>query len=99
MKVAPSFAMGRNTARLSNSDYQAVSRKFKVSAALTRAVVSVEAAGKGFWDSGNLKLLYEGHIAYRETNGDKGLQNKLVRAGVAWPRWGDKKYGLSLIHI
>ena len=93
MKVAPSFAMGRNTARLSTADYQAVSKAFGVTTSLTKAVVAVEAGGSGFWNSGNLKLLYEGHIAYRETNGDKALQNRLVRAGVAWRRWGDKKYG------
>lgn len=93
MKVPADFAQGRNTARLTAADYQTVSKRFGVSTALTRAVVHVEAAGAGFWNSGNLKLLYEGHIAYRETKNDKALQAKLVRAGVAWRSWGDKKYG------
>lgn len=93
MKVTENFAQGHNTAKLSTADYAAVSKRFGVPTALVRAVVHVEATGAGFWTSGNLKLLYEGHIAFRETKNNKTLQAKLVSAGLAWPRWGDKKYG------
>lgn len=93
MNVSPNFLKGSNTKRLNNADYQSVSRKFELSTYLTRAVVHVEAGGAGFWNDGNMKMLYEGHIAWRETRNNPKLQKQLVDAGVAWKGWGAKKYG------
>lgn len=91
MKTPANFAVGRNTNRLVLSDYRRIADTYNLSAAHVQAVVSVEAGSAGFWNDGNMKLLYEGHIAYRETSGD--LRKQLVAAGVAWKNWGDVAYG------
>lgn len=82
---------GQNTKRLTIADYRRVASIYGLQVAHVQAVVRVEAGNAGFWNSGNLKLLYEGHIAYRETSGD--LRAKLVAAGLAWRSWGDVSYG------
>ncbi|WP_353640752.1 N-acetylmuramidase domain-containing protein [Mesorhizobium sp. WSM2239] len=82
---------GINTNRLSLVDYRLCAGQYNVETALVQAVVKVEAGTAGFWNSGEIKLLYEGHIAYKETSG--ALRAKLVKAGLAWKNWGDKAYG------
>lgn len=95
MNVSASFAQGVDTSRLSAAVYRKFSRSLNVSVSKLRAVVHVEAGKAGFWNDGNMKLLYEGHIAYRETDG--ALRKKLVKAGLAWRSWGDVKYGKASV--
>lgn len=71
-------------------DYYSIAKQFGVEEAVIRAVVEVEAAGKGFHSSGALTCLYEPHIAYRYTSGD--VRKKLVDAGLAYRKWGEKPY-------
>ncbi|MBN7759798.1 DUF3380 domain-containing protein [Nitratireductor aquibiodomus] len=83
--------IGKDTTPLTAGDYRRIAAKYDLESAHVRAVVAVEAGASGFWSSGRMKLLYEGHVAYRETSG--ALRAKLVKAGVAWKRWGDVPYG------
>ena len=91
MIVSANFAQGVDTSRLSAGVYAAMAKKLKLKVSRIRALVHVEAGKSGFWADGNMKLLYEGHIAYRETSGTE--RAKLVKAGLAWRSWGDVKYG------
>lgn len=89
--VAANFARGKDTSRLSENDYATLASEYGLEVAHVKAFASVEAAGSGFWSSGNIKLLYEGHIAWRNTNG--AVRQRLVNAGLAWPNWGAVAYG------
>ena len=91
MKTPSNFAQGLNTRSLTVADYAAIAHQYNLITAHVQAVVKVEAGNAGFWNDGNMKLLYEGHIAYRETTG--ALRDKLVAAGLAWKDWGDVAYG------
>ncbi len=95
MKTPANFAQGRSTKRLAIADYQRIAQAFNLTAAHVQTVVQVEAGTAGFWNDGNMKLLYEGHIAYRETSG--ALRSKLVAAGLAWKSWGDVPYGKASV--
>jgi peptidoglycan hydrolase-like protein with peptidoglycan-binding domain len=48
-------------AKLAMADYQAVATAIKCEVAAVRAVVSVEAAGSGFYSDGRPKILFEAH--------------------------------------
>ncbi|MEP2977950.1 MAG: N-acetylmuramidase domain-containing protein [Lentilitoribacter sp.] len=89
--------IGVNVARLRVADYDAIASQYNVERAILQAFAKVEAAGSGFWQNGRIKLLYEGHIAYRHTSGAE--RDKLVRAGLAWKSWGDVKYGKSSVSV
>ena len=47
--------------KLSMADYQAVANAIRCEVAAVRAVVSVEAAGSGFYNDGRPKILFEAH--------------------------------------
>ncbi len=57
-------------ARLAMADYQAVAASIKCEVAAVRAVVSVEAAGSGFYSDGRPKILFEAHWFSDLTDGD-----------------------------
>lgn len=54
------------------------------------AVLDVESSGSGFDAQGRPKALYEPHVAYRNSSG--AVRDKLVAAGLAYPKWGEKPY-------
>ena len=54
------------------------------------AVLDVEAAGSGFDSQGRVKALYEPHKAYALSSG--ATRYRLVKAGLAYPKWGEKPY-------
>lgn len=78
---------------LADSDYGRLAQANGIEEAALRAVTQVEAAGKGFYSSGALVCLYEPHVAYRNTSGS--LRQKLINAGLAYPKWGEKPYPKS----
>jgi hypothetical protein len=57
------------------------------------AFMDVESAGSGFDSQDRPKALYEPHVAYRNSKG--AVRNKLVAAGLAYPKWGTKRYPKS----
>ncbi len=54
------------------------------------AFIEVETSGGGFDRLNRPKALYEPHVAYRNSSGAK--RARLVKAGLAYPRWGEKPY-------
>lgn len=59
--------------------------------AAVRAVVAIEAAGKGFGPDGRPTILNEPHVFYRELGpGDK--RTRAVAGGLAYAKWGAKPY-------
>lgn len=54
--------------------------------AAVRAVLAIEAAGKGFDASGRPKMLFEPHIFYREL-GPGAKRDRAVKEGLAYPKW------------
>ncbi len=58
--------------------------------ALLRTVMAVECRGSGFDAKGRALILYEPHVAYRCSSGV--ARARLVAAGLAYPKWGEKPY-------
>lgn len=54
------------------------------------AFMDVEAAGSGFDDQGRPKMLFEPHKFYANTSGAE--RAAAVKAGLAYPKWGEKPY-------
>ena len=54
---------------LTAQDYARAARHLGCEEAAIRAVVAVESSGPGFLSDGRCKILFEGHIFYRETMG------------------------------
>lgn len=75
---------------LADSDLSLLSAKHGIEEAALRAVIAVETNGKGFTSAGALTCLYEPHVAFRNTSGT--IRNALVKAGIAYQKWGAKPY-------
>lgn len=83
------FYMGK-AVKIIDHDFTDLAFKASLDEAALRAVVEVEARGSGFTSSGALICLYEPHIAYRYSSGT--VRKALVKAGIAYPKWGEKPY-------
>ena len=55
-----------------------------------RAFMEVEAGGRGFDSQGRVKALFEPHKFYANLSGAK--RDLAVKRGLAYPKWGQKKY-------
>lgn len=78
---------------LADSDLTLLAAKYGVEKAAIMAVMAVETNGKGFTSAGAVTCLYEPHVAYRNTSGT--IRNALVKAGIAYQKWGAKPYPKS----
>lgn len=76
--------------RLDDIDLPRIGATIGVGEDEIHAVLDVEAAGSGFDSQGRVKALYEPHIAYRQSSGV--VRDKLVEAGLAYPKWGAQPY-------
>jgi len=56
------------------------------------AVLDVETAGRGFDKQGRPVMLFEPHIFYRMLAKDPASQAKAVSQGLAYPKWGERRY-------
>lgn len=91
MAVNPKFVGAGE--RASYSDFVDTAALLGVEVAAFQAVVDVEARAEGYFSSGAPIMLPERHIAYARTRG--AVRDQLVRAGLAYPKWGTKKYPRS----
>ena len=57
-----------------------------------RAVIAVEAAGKGFDSDHRPKALFERHHFFKHLNSKPDLLQEAVDEGLAYPKWGMKPY-------
>lgn len=76
---------------LDNEDVALIAGYLGCHIAAVRAVLAVEAAGKGFDSKGRPKMLFEPHIFYREL-GAGPKRTAAVNAGLAYQNWGAKPY-------
>ncbi|WP_420104164.1 N-acetylmuramidase family protein [Bosea sp. (in: a-proteobacteria)] len=76
--------------RLDDIDLPRIGATIGVGEDEIHAVLDVEAAGSGFDKEGRLKALYEPHKAYALSSGK--TRDRLVAAGLAYPKWGTKPY-------
>lgn len=86
------FYIGK-AVKLTDGDFARIASGFNIEEALVRAVNEVEANGKGFQTSGAVTALYEPHWAYKQSSGS--VRAALVKAGIAYPKWGQKPYPKS----
>lgn len=75
---------------LADADVQTIAGYLGCQVAAVRAVLAVEAAGKGFDSKGRPKMLFEPHVFYRNLLGAK--RDEAVRQGLAYSKWGMKSY-------
>jgi len=73
-------------------DIDAVAAGIGVSTAAFRAVIAVEAAGKGFDNDHRPKALFERHHFFKHLNQKPDLLQEAVDEGLAYPKWGMKPY-------
>jgi len=76
--------------KIDDIDLPRVGHEIGVGEDIIHGVMDVEAAGKSTDSKGRLKALYEPHVAYRNSRG--AVREKLVKAGLAYPKWGEKSY-------
>lgn len=85
---------------LTNEQIKDLANKHDIEYAGLKAVVEVEASGKGFIGD-EPKILYEPHIMYRLLTKKNyiTIRNNLMKAhpNLCYPRWGTYKYGAESI--
>lgn len=77
--------------RLTPRDFGTAAAQIKVPVATMQGVVDVEAQGRGFDAARRPKILPEPHIFYARL-GKGAARDKAVKAGVAYPKWGQRPY-------
>ena len=80
--------------KLDDIDLPKIGRLIGVGEDELHAVLDVETRGGGFFKDGRLKMLPERHVFYREL-GHGPERDAAVRRGLAYKRWGTKKYPKS----
>ncbi len=77
---------------LQDGDVKVVAGYLGCQVAALRAVLQIEAAGKGFDSKGRPKMLFEPHVFYRELKNATEKQERAERAGLAYPKWKPGAY-------
>lgn len=78
--------------RIDDVDLPLLGRQIGVGEDELHAVIDVESRGSGFDGKGRPLILYEPHVVYRCAS-SKVQREKLVAAGLAYLKWGEKPYG------
>ncbi len=68
---------------LTEADYKAAAKQLKCDVAAIKAVAEVESNGNGFLTDGKVKMLFEGHIFHRYTDGKFDAKHPTI----SYPRW------------
>lgn len=76
---------------LSDGDVKTIAGYLGCEVAVVRAVLQIEAAGKGFDSKGRPKMLFEPHVFYREL-GPSEKRDRAVGAGLAYAKWKPGNY-------
>ena len=78
-------------AKLSDTDIPRIGHQIKVGEDIMHATIDTETAGRWTDSKGRLPMLYEPHVAFRAATSN-AVRDKLVKAGLAYPKWGTKPY-------
>ena len=70
--------------------FQECAKKIGCDVAAIKAVSEVESSGGGFLSTGEVKILFEPHIFWKEL---KKLGIKPILSDICYPEWGTKPYG------
>lgn len=73
---------------LTDADYLAAAESLDCDVAAIHAVADVESGGSGFGPDGRPKVLFEGHVFYRETGGQFAASNPTL----CYPKWTKEFY-------
>lgn len=80
--------VSKNTARLTEVDFQAAADLLGVEVACVKAVTHVESSGGGFYASGLPKILFEAHVFARQTAQKYNTSNPNISS----PKWNRALY-------
>lgn len=75
---------------LDSWDVPQLAHRIDVSEDHLQAFLNVESRSRGFDKYGRPVMLFEPHVFYRNLTGAE--RTKAVEAGLAYPKWGEKKY-------
>ncbi len=80
--------------KLDIDEIYAVSKKYEIEAAVIQSVIKIESSGSGFLKSGKPKILFEGHIFYKELKKVKVDFSKFMKANpsIVYKNWTRKHY-------
>jgi hypothetical protein len=87
----PGTAFNGPALGLRDDDVRTIAGYLGCQIAAVRAVLQIEAAGKGFDGKGRPKMLFEPHIFYREL-GAGAKRNRAVSEGLAYAKWKPGAY-------
>lgn len=79
---------------LTEQDFQEAAKNLNVEVAAIKALTEVESNGRGFWVTGELVILFEPHVFWRELR-KRGIDpNKHVKGNedILYQKWGTRKY-------
>jgi hypothetical protein len=79
-----------NGPRLDDFDFPRIGAQIGVGEDIIHAFIDTETNGKSTDSKGRIKMLYEPHVAFRNSSG--GVRATLVRGGLAYKSWGEAKY-------
>lgn len=91
---APKEIKQAQTKFLSEKDLEDLAKELKVEVAAVKAVYEVESRGRGFLTSGKPKILFEGHVFWRQLKKYKlnPVNSKPGNEDVLYPKWIRKYY-------
>lgn len=75
--------------RIDDIDLPKLGHEIGVGEDEVHAFIDAETTGTGFDDQGRPKMLFEGHVFYR--NLPKSKRQRALDAGLAWKTWGQRK--------
>ncbi len=87
-------AVLQNPPRLSDSDYLEAASLLGIDVAIIKSVTEVESSGNGFLPSGRPKILFEGHVFWKELK-KVGLDPSELQPGnedILYEKWTRKHY-------
>ena len=77
---------------LSFSDIKKAAELIGVEPCTVKAIVEVESGGSGFLPDGRVKILFEGHVFWKELK-KRGINPELLKMpNVLYPKWDKSKY-------
>lgn len=79
---------------LTTADIESATASLGLEPCAVRAVIAVESAGGGFLPDGRVKILFEGHVFWKELK-KRGIDPEPLAAkhpGIVYPKWDRSKY-------